>query len=203
MTEVLEFPEGRVRGRAVPELPLHTFKDSGEQVRLRKLGPVTVQRITEQIRKEAKALPEGHDHKMPEPPVQEVDVAGVVRHEKNETDPGYLRAMQRWQTWLGGETNERFLRVCAVEGVVPERPEEEWRGMAQRVRSALAREGVALEWFDAYDARENDLIVYLQHVCFGSTQDMQEFYGAMTNRSTPTPQAVEDATALFRPAPAS
>jgi hypothetical protein len=193
---ILELPP--VRGRRVPPRPRHLFADSGEEVEIHPLSPYTFQRIAETIRKEAERP--GHTNPRPQPPVQQVDIAGEQRAERNETDPVFQARLAAWNLWVAGEMNERALRIAAADNVVPLRPLDEVRALAQRVRRRLAAEGVELPVFAAYDEEENDRIVYVLHICLGSKTDMQEFYRRLTERAAVTPAQVEAATATFRPA---
>jgi hypothetical protein len=187
-------------GRNVPELPLYTFRDSGEQVRVRKLGPTTIQRISEAIRKEAAKLPDGHPNKLPEPPVEQIDIGGVVRNERNDRNPDYLRRMQKWIEWQSGELNERFLRVCAVQAIDPILSDEQIEARVEEIEAVLAIEGVELPRDPRYNKVQQDRILYLMHVCFGSQEDMQDFYNAMIYRTAPQEDQVDEEVRLFRTA---
>ena len=104
MEEFATVANGHARGRKVRPLPRHLFKDSGIEVELRKLGPTTLQRITEALRRECMALPAGHERKYPEAPVERVEVGGEVREEVNERHPDHLEALDRWARWAMNET---------------------------------------------------------------------------------------------------
>ena len=162
------------------------------------MSPTTLQRIAETIRKEAAAYPPGHQHKLPEPPVEHVVIGGEAREERNETHPDYLAAMERWGKWAMGETNERFLRIAAVAAIEPlDTSEADITDAANRMRRILRAEGVDLPYFDQYTAVENDRIVWLLHVAIGSTDDLQEFYAALTQRSHIAEEAVQAHLATF------
>lgn len=189
------------RGRRVNARPRHLFKDTGIEVELHKMSPTTLQRIAEAIRAEAKALPEGHEHKMPEPPTERVEVGGEWREERNENHPDYLAAYEKWSQWAMAETNERFLRIAAVGAVVPlDTTDEEISEAANRVRRMLSAEGVSLPYFDQYTPAENDRIIWLLHVAIGSQEDLREFYEALTQRSSVSQEAVQAHIATFPPA---
>jgi hypothetical protein len=191
---------GRQKGRAVPELDLYVFRDSGEQVRVRKLGPTTLQRINEAVRKECMALPHGHPHRFPEPPTQEVDIGGEKRKVRNDREPDYLRRLQAWQNWAASELNERFLRVCAVHGLEPERDDDDIAEQVEALEAVLKIEGVELQRDERYSRVQQNRILYLMHICFTTQQEMEEFYTFMIQRVVPQPQEVEEATAMFRTA---
>jgi hypothetical protein len=191
----------RPRGRAVPAYARHTFADSGISVSLRKIGPSTLQSVANGIRKEAKAYPIGHEHKFPEPPVQIVDIAGERSEEINPNDPDYQAKLDQWGNWAMGEINTRLLHLAAADAVIPDAPPEEIAEEAQRVRRSLARAGAAVDDLPGYTAEEADRIVWVQHVCIASPEDLKEFYEAITQRSAVTEEAIDDVTATFRPAP--
>lgn len=193
MTEPIPF-----RGRRVPARPRHLFRDTGIEVELHKLSPSTIQRIAEVVRAEAKHLPEGHEHKLPEPPIERIEVGGEVREERNENHPDYLAALEQWGKWAMAQTNERFLRIAAVTAVEPiDIADAEITAAANRTRRALAAEGVDLPYFEQYSAAENDRIVWLMHVAIGTSEDLQEFYQALTQRSTVSQEAVQAHIATF------
>ena len=198
MTNVLPF-EQRVRGRAAPARQRHTFKDSGITVELHKIGPTTIQRIAETIRREARALPVGDENRYPEPPVEVVEIGGVKSEERNVNSPEYRAALDRWGQWAMGQVNDRLFRVAAVDAVIPvDTTDEEIHEVVSRVRRRLAAEGVVLKTFDGYTPEENDRIVWVQHVCVSSTEDMTEFYAALTKRSQISEEAVDAHLATFR-----
>ena len=189
------------RGRRTNARPRHLFRDTGIEVELHKLSPTTLQRIAEAVRAEARALPAGHEHKMPEPPVERVDMGGEIREERNENHPDYLAALDRWGKWAMGEANERFMRIAAITAIEPlDTSDEEMAAAAQRVRRSLSLEGVELPYFDRYTPAENDRIVWLLHVAIGSTEDLQEFYQALTQRSAVSEEGVQAHLATFPPA---
>lgn len=191
-------PISITRGRRVNARPRHLFKDTGIEVELHKMSPTTLQRLAEAVRAEAKALPAGHEHKMPEPPIDRVDIGGEVREERNEGHPDYLAALDRWGKWAMAETNERFLRLAAISAIEPlDVSEEEIREQAARVRRFLSLEGAELPYFDRYTSEENDRIVWLLHVAIGSTEDLQEFYQALTQRSAVSEEGVSSHLATF------
>jgi len=93
------------RGRTVPALPEHTFKDSGITIRIRKVGPTTQQRLAQQIIK---------DNPEPQPPVVETEVGP----EKNEADPEYIEKLAAWNTETRNQLTQRLLLISALEAEV-------------------------------------------------------------------------------------
>ena len=200
MTNVLPFGQ-RVRGRAAPARQRHTFIDSGITVELHKIGPTTMMRLSEGIRREAERLPEGHPNKYPEPPVEDIDIGGVLSLERNINSPDYIEALATWQRWANTESNNRFLRIAAADAVIPiDTSDEDIAIEAARVRRRMAAEGVEIPAYAQYDQAENDRIVWVSYVCIASVQDLQEFYAVLTQRTVVSEEAIEDHTATFRPA---
>lgn len=187
----------RPRGRRVPPRPRYVFKDTGIEIELHKMSPLTVQRLGEAVRREAKALPEGHEHKYPEPPIEEIEIAGELRREANDQHPAHIEALERWSKWGNNQMNERLLRIAAVDTIVPLDSDEEIASQAARVRRRFAAEGVELPIFDQYTPEENDRIVWLQHVAIGSMEDLVEFYQALTQRTAVTEEAIAANVATF------
>lgn len=186
------------RGRRANARPRHLFKDSGIEVELHKLSPTTLQRLAETIRREAAAFPAGHPHKMPEPPIERVDVGGEIREERNERHPDYLAALEKWSQWAMAQTNERFLRIAAVSAIEPlDTTQDEISTAASRIRRVMAAEGVELPAFDQYTQEENDRIIWLLHVAISTTEDLQEFYQALTQRNQVQEEAVAAHVATF------
>lgn len=191
---------GHARGRRVRPLQRHVFRDSGIEVELRKMGPTTMQRLGEALRRECQKLPPGHPNRLPEAPRERVSVGGEERDEVNDQHPDYLAALERWQRWAANEVSERYLRIAAVDYVIPLDVEEaEIRTEAQRVRRRLAGEGAELPYHDQYTPEENDRIVWLLHVAVATAEDLQELYSALLSRSAVSEEAVAAHVATFPP----
>lgn len=202
MSNVLPFE--RVRGRAAPARARHTFKDSGITVELHKIGPTTMMRLSEGIRREAERYPEGHEHKYPEPPIEVIEIGGVKSEERNVNDPEYREALAKWQQWANKESNDRFLRIAAADAVVPiDASDADIAIEVARVRRRMAAEGVEIPTFEQYDEAENNRIVWVSYICIASVQDLQEFYAVLTQRTVVSEEAIEAHTATFRPAPSA
>lgn len=193
----LEEALARPRGRRVPELPLHTFKDSGYTCRLHKLSPMTLQRLLEALRKEAKKKAAGEEGAYPKAPVEMIAVGGGEEiPEENKQDEDYLAKVRAWDAWAINEANERFLRIAAVDACVF--PEEEYDEQAiTRFRRRMAQERAPLDIPDSYDNDEINRIVWLFHFCFGSNDDTIEFYSALTERASVKAEQVEAEIATF------
>jgi hypothetical protein len=178
---LMEAVNGHVKGRAIPALPTFTFKDSGITVQLRKLSPMTQQRLSEAVRRE---------YPPPEPPVTTVEYGDTAVEEPNEADPTYLARYQRWQQETAKVFNERLLKLVCMDAVEVDLDDAARQQIARKMRS-FTRTGIPWEDDPDLDAEENLRLFYVQHICLGSTEDMREFYQAVTARSQPTEAAVQ------------
>lgn len=171
MTTTIE--NGHVKGRAVPPLPEHTFQDSGVTVRLRKIAPTTQTALALQIQRE---IPK------PVPPVVETELG----KEENEADPTYERQLKAWERECATELNKRLFKLACLECDVEIDAEE-------IERKQVHFKAIGLEWDD--DPRltdeQNARVFYIQHIACATTDDMKEFYEAITRRSQPTEEAVQ------------
>lgn len=201
MEEIATVANGHARGRRVRPLPRHVFKDSGIEVELRKLGPTTLQRITEALRRECMAMPAGAEHKYPEAPVEKIEIGGEERLEVNERHPDHLAALEKWARWAMNQVTERYLRIAAVDAIFPlDVSEAEISEEAQRVRRRLSAEGVDLTYYEQYTPEENDRIVWLLHIACATREDLDELYTALLNRTTVSEEAVQAHVGTFPPA---
>ncbi len=164
------------RGRAVPALPEHTFKDSGITVRLRKIAPTTQQRFAEQVQKE---LPK------PAPPV----VTTELGPEENPADPAYEAALKDWNQQCAVRLNERLFTFACLECDL-ELDDEARQEIARKKRN-LDLAGLLWEPNPRLSDEENDRVFYIQHIACSTTEALGEFYQAITARSTPTEAAVQ------------
>ena len=182
---------GRSKGRAVPAVPTHTFKDSGVTVRLHKLSPMTSQEIMTAVQRERA------DTK-PEPPMFEVDYGKGKIEQPNVSHPVYQELLQRWQTECNTEANRRLFRLACLAAVEVEMTADVQAVIARKKR--LMRIAAKLEWEDDPDLEqdENDQIFYITHIACASPDDIQEFYAAIALRSQPTEAAIEQHKQSFR-----
>lgn len=192
-------PEGapRPRGRAVPAYPLYTFKDSGETCRLRRLSPVTMQRLQEAVVKEWKKLPPDDERAQPQPPVEVITIGGAEqRDEPNKQHPDYLEALSVWESRVTSEVMERFIRIAALDACVFEEGviDAAW---CERFERRMAAEGVALNIPDHYETEERNQIIWLIYRCLGTNQDLKEFVQHLINRSEVKQEEVAAHVATF------
>lgn len=190
----------RPRGRQMPEYPVYTFKGSGETCRLRRLSPITMQRLQQGVIAEAKAQPPDHEHAYPRPPVERIAVGGgPERDEPNPNDPAYKERLEQWESWAQTEVMERFLRIAAVDACIFE-PDQIDQDRIDRLRRRMASEGAPLPYFPAYTVEENDQIIWVQHVCIGTQDDLTDFVNALIRRTEVKQEEVAAHIATFPPA---
>lgn len=180
----VETTNGHVKGRAVPPLPSHTFKDSGVTVRLHKLSPMTGQEIHAVVERELA-------DERPRPPVVEVDYGQGKIARPHEGDPVYQELLAAWRKRVNAIANDRLFKVAALLAV------ELTIGDAERTQIARTKKYLRLagklEWQNdpELDEAENDQLFYMTHIACGSGEDLQEFYQAIATRSQPTEAAIE------------
>lgn len=150
-----------------------TFSDTGRVVRIRKVGPMPLTKLRK-------------DNPPPAAPVIQVDYGdGEKRQEINEADPAYLEAVKRYEIDFGIKTTLFYLE----RGVVVE------LGEAEKQEVAEFRQF----WQDEYGTPlgGSDKSVYVQYICIGTEDEMNELLEAITRRSHPTEAAVADSVAGF------
>ena len=171
------------RGRVVPALPEHTFKDSGITIRIRKIGPTTQQRIAQAIVKE-----------MVEPQVPTVETD--LGKEANPADPAYIAARDEWEKETNREMIRRLMLVAALEAEI---------AIDDRAKADIARKKRSLELADVpwvpdprHTPDEDERVFYILHVAAATPDDLKEFGDAVRNRSLPTEEAVQSQIATFQ-----
>jgi hypothetical protein len=152
-----------------------TFKDTGIIVKIRKISPMLAADV-------AASVPE------PVPPMNEVDYGepkGKVM-EPNYSDPSYEQMKSaRNQKVFSILQRVMILRSVVVEG-------EEWKAEVEDYRRFMWEQtGVHLE-------EKEDLVVYVLRLCVGSQEDLTDLLTAITSRSQPTQEAIEQAKRSFR-----
>ena len=152
-----------------------TFKDTGITIKIKKISPMLAADV-------AAAMPE------PEPPLNVVDYGeprGIVT-EPNYSDPSYQVAVaEHKKKMFAALQRVMILRSVVVEG-------DEWRQEVKEYREFI--KSVTGKDLDEPD----DLIVYILRVCVGSEDDLTDFLTAVTRRSQPTQEAIEQAKRSFR-----
>lgn len=171
------------RGRVVPALPEHTFKDSGITIRIRKVGPTTQQRLAQQIQKD---MPE------PQPPIVETELGSEV----NSADPAYLLAHEAWDQQTRYELTQRLMLIAALEAEVT--IDDQARADIARKQRHMALIGIPYEANPALDDAENEKVFYILYVAAATPDDLAEFSQAVLRRSVPTEEAVQAQIATFQ-----
>lgn len=166
---------GHQKGRKVPELPTYTFAVTGVEVKIRRLGPFTMDEIRKSLKKQRKP---------PEVPtvVVEVGDARVRLSEPNPGDPDYRRAVEEYNLWISTTIGEKMMDLmvnycilCTVEeDIVTEK-----RALLAMIDPTINEE---------YSDRE----VYVQHYLLGTTDELESVQNFILGRSMPTEEAVQE-----------
>lgn len=180
MTDVLTNGH-RPKGRAAPP-PTVKFS-SGYSVTVRRLPPMTQQRIAESIAQ----LDEVRGVKRPTPPM--VDNGDELPPSPNDADPDYLAAVERFDAACKVEFSDRLLLFVCLDAVEIELTAEQ-RAIVERTRRRLTKVGA---WRDDpdLDADENDRVLFIQHIAATNGDDLRALYRAVVELSEPTPEVVE------------
>ncbi len=192
----------KVRGRRVPDLPSFTFPDSGYTVKVRKVGPWTVDQIRQGLRQLRK-----------EPPVPIMDVEdgeypnGQPRYRKeaNPADPEYKAAVDEYNQWLAEKAGYRLLDIIVSSCIIVD-PEDVDPDEVVTYRLGLVRAGPQAE--DGEEAAAlhlkkiqamSDEEVFVRCICMSTSRDTSELQKFVTSRSMPTPEAIDEQIATFQP----
>lgn len=150
-------------------------KDSGITIKIRKVSPMLAADIESSI-------------PMPLPPEQEVDYGepkGIV-NERNLSDPEYLIRLQE----RSGEIFQKWKRALILLGVVLEG--DAWKKDVKEYRAFIQETtGHPLE-------ETNDKLVYTLRIAIGTFEDQDDLIHAITRRSQPTAEAIEEAKTSFQ-----
>jgi hypothetical protein len=153
----------------------YTFKDTGITVKIKKISPMLAADVSA-------SMPD------PLPPEQEVDYGEPrgKRMEPNYSDPGYAAQLAAHKQKVFAALQRVMIkRAVIVEG-------DDWKADVQEYRDFIQAEtGAPLD-------EPDDLLVYVMRVCIGSQEDMMELLSAITTRSQPTQEAIEQAKRSFR-----
>lgn len=155
------------------ELTPFTFEDTGKVVLTRKVSPLLMYELRQQF-------------PPPEPPMQKVSFGETEEEEPNPAHPNYVAAMNKYN----GEFKERAMRLIIKRGAVLNWTDE-MRQELEELRSF---------WRDEYSAElpKDDTMAYIQYICVGSPQDLEDFTNYITTRSQPTEAAVAEAQKFRR-----
>jgi hypothetical protein len=190
MTVLSDRINGRVKGRAVPDLQQHTFQDSGITVKLHKLSPMTSRDLVAQIERELAA-------EKPEPPIVEVDYGSGKVRQPHTGHPVYVDLLKAWNQKVNELANDRLFRLACLDAVEMTIGDEERAAIARKKR--LLKIAARLEWEHDPDLTddENDQLFYIKHIACASPDDLTDFYKAVATRSQPTEAAIEQHKASF------
>ena len=120
----------------------------------------------------------------PEAPMVRVEIAGVERHERNEADPDYLRAVEQWDSMLAVETMESTInRLAMAQGLT----DDDKRAVAA-LRSAYNGD------FDGL----SDEYVWLTEIAITSDDDFNLLLGKCYGQADPSQEGVNQASKEFR-----
>ena len=171
------------RGRTVPALPQHTFKDTGITIGIRKVGPSTQQSIARSIMRD-----------MPKPPIPMVETE--LGPEPNPADPAYIAAMEQWQQETRSELTRRLMLIAALEADVT--IDDAARADMARRRRSMQLAKTPYEDDPDLTPEENERVFYVLYVAAGTPEDLGEFGEVVMRRSVPTEEAVQEHIATFQ-----
>lgn len=164
--------------------PVHTFRDSGIVVKLRKLSPMTSQDIMAGARRDLASTE-------PQPPVVEVDYGQGKIKETNKGDPTYVRLHDAWESEVNKLANDRLFKLAALDAVEVSLTADDLKRIERTKR--MMKIAARIDWQDDPELTEAENLqyFYIRHIACGSPEDLQEFYQAVATRSQPTEAAIE------------
>ena len=158
------------KGRTPPELPSVTLPVSGYTIQVRPIGPLTINELSRQIRKE---IPE------PKPPLN--TVKGLDEKEKqveNTADPDYLDALNDHAVAVNTELSARILKLIAIRSIATPVDAD----AVASLRADMIAVGVELP--------DDDREVFLKHILIANAEDMEAIQQCVIQGSQPTPEVV-------------
>lgn len=190
------------KGRKVPELPPFTFPDSGYTVRVRKIGPWTLDQIRLGLRK-----------LRVEPPVPVLEVEDGeypngqprFRKETNPADPDYKQAIEDYNDWLNQAAGYRLLDIVMSSCVVADPADVDLVEVAAQRRGLLMAGPQPEE--DEVEAEKHrkkieampDAEVFVRCICLSTPRDTTELQSFVTSQSMPTEEGIQEQVETFRP----
>lgn len=162
--------------RNVPALDTLTF-DNGMVVSIRKVSPMLASEVFNSWRRK---------NPQPEPPIQSVEIMGVMRQEVNWNDPNYAMAMEDYNTRSNEEVGFLTLRMMIKRGVECDVDTE----MVAVLRADMEELGVTLDTDDKY--------VFVTNICATTPYDLQRLRDAIMVTSQPTPEKIKENIATFQ-----
>lgn len=190
------------RGRRVPELPTFTFPDSGYSVRVRKLGPWTLDQIRLGLRK-----------LRVEPPIPILDVEDGeypngqprFRKEANPADPEYQAALAEYQDWLNQMAGYRLLDIVMASCIVADPEDIDPEEVALHRRALLLagpqpdEDEVAAEQHRKKIEAMPDAEIFIRCICMQTNDDTTQLQQFVTSQSMPTQEGIQEQVDTFQP----
>lgn len=195
--------KSRNKGRKAPDLPEFTFPDSGYTVRVRRVGPWTLDQISQSVR-QLRRPPSIPTINVPD----QYDDAGNIRSyrlELNDADPQYKQDVKEYETWVQTAAGYRLLDVIVSSCVVINKDDMDEEEIASH-RRALVLAGPGDDDDPELAERHRKKIesmpdeeIFVRCVCMATSEDMTSLQQFVTSRSMPTIQEVDEQVQNFRP----
>lgn len=193
------------RGRRVPEHPEFTFPDSGYIVRVRRLGPWTLDQIRVSLKKVRKP-PSVPINRVPDQYDETGENVIKWRMEANDADPQYKQDVKDYEDWLAETAGYRLLDIIVSTCIIID-PDDLDDGEIVAHRRALLKTGPSeIDEPGEYDRHrqvvENmtDEEVFTRCVCLSTPHDMSDLQRFVMGRSMPTVEEVDEQIESFQPA---
>jgi len=183
--QVMGSVKPKQKGRKVQKLPEFTFPGSGITVRIRQLGPFTLDQINRQVREEIEPPPVPKsmvNYGTPEKPDMHV--------EENPADPEYKKALAEYERKIEESGARETIDTIIKHAVVVEVDDDE----VQAMRDFLLDLGTPKNELDAI----SDHMIYVKHVCIKTAKDLQELQKFVIGESLPTEERVQAHEDSFR-----
>lgn len=155
-------------GRTPPSLEEVTLS-SGITVKIRKVSPFSLDAVRRL-------------YPRPQPPIVDNDYGdGQKRREPNPADPDYLLALEEYKALLTTKITEAMLHLGIKTDIDTD--------AVAAFREEIGALGVALD--------ESDRLVYIRHILIQTEDDLQRLAEAITRKTMPTEEAVQEHLATF------
>ena len=183
----------KIKGRSGPEYPDFTFPSTGITVKIRRLGPFTIDAIGVSSRKKKKQT-----SPRPEPPRHQVNYAADnepprYEWEENPADPEYKRQLVQWEEETGREEAMSIIDTIIRNAVILDLGEAELTEVAA-ARSFLRDIGLDEEEL----AKITDHEIYVKHVCIKATSDLNLLQEYVIGESMPTEELIQEHEDSFK-----
>lgn len=183
--EVIGIVKPKQKGRKVTSLPEFTFPGSGITVRIRQLGPFTLDQINRQVREELNP---------PDVPKVMVNYGtpekADMHLEENPADPAYKEALAEYERKIEESGARKTIDTIIKHAVVVDVDLDEVEAM----REFLLDLEMPKEELDSI----SDHMIYVKHVCIKTTRDLQDLQKFVIGESVPTEERVQAHEDSFR-----